>query len=193
MPPARKKQKTNPTQAAAGAAAAAPTTAAARKEWQAEKLTGNRMIKGRNAGGEPNYVYEVKWAGYPASANTWEPASNLVGWESDMKNIDEKFTFRSTQSSISVKGAALAAREAAAKQKQIELKDRRDRLQRMKRRRAARSGSDDGEGDDNGEGVEDDETIMIINGGDVLEDRGCGVWCVGTAARKPSDTRPLQG
>ena len=104
--------------------------------------------------GEPNFVYEVKWVGYAARENTWEPADNLIGWEAEMRAIDEKYEIRDAQSFVSVAGAAQAAREAAAKQKAAELTERRDRLSRMKRRRAARNGGEESEEED---GVGEDD------------------------------------
>ena len=35
-----------------------------------------------------SWVYEVVWKGN--HKNTFEPASCLVGWEAEMKNVDEK-------------------------------------------------------------------------------------------------------
>ena len=58
------------------------------RDYEAEKLTGNRAQRGVLGTGQPKYVYEVQWKG--AYANTWEPASCLVGWESEMASIDTK-------------------------------------------------------------------------------------------------------
>ena len=115
MPP-KKKAKAAATVAAATSAATRPV--AERGTYKAEKLTGARAVRGKKAGtGEPNFVYEVKWVGYAARENTWEPADNLIGWEAEMRAIDEKYEIRDAQSFVSVAGAAQAAREAAAKQK----------------------------------------------------------------------------
>ena len=50
------------------------------KEYQAEKLTGNRAQAGNLHGGKPRWTYEVKWAGSHIK-NTYEPASYLIGWD----------------------------------------------------------------------------------------------------------------
>ena len=38
------------------------------------------------------YTYEVKWKGY--SKTTYEPADCLVGWEAEMKKVDEAYAAR---------------------------------------------------------------------------------------------------
>ena len=46
-------------------------------------------------------MYEVKWMG--AHANTFEPrADYLVGWESEMKLIDESFANRALAITVNV-------------------------------------------------------------------------------------------
>ena len=60
------------------------------QEYEAEKLTGKRAQRGLLPGGAPRWTYEVKWRG--AWANTYEPASCLVGWESEMKKIDDEYS-----------------------------------------------------------------------------------------------------
>ena len=44
-----------------------------------EKLTG--AWKKWNVGNERKHVHEVKWKGHSPSDNTWEPLTNLVGFE----------------------------------------------------------------------------------------------------------------
>jgi len=61
------------------------------QEYTAEKLTGNRAQKGNLPGGAPCWIYEVKWEG-TRWKNTYEPAACLVGWEAQMKKIDEKYS-----------------------------------------------------------------------------------------------------
>ena len=65
------------------------------EEWQAEKLTGARAQRGTLPNGQPRYTYEVKWSGKDKQGkewkNTYEPGSCLVGWEPEIKKIDEKY------------------------------------------------------------------------------------------------------
>ena len=81
-----------------------------------------------------------------------------------MKEIDDKYSILSQQSSVSVAGAALAAREAAAKQRAVELSKRRERLQRAKRRRAARNDGEEDASDANDSDDADDEEDAELRG-----------------------------
>jgi hypothetical protein len=107
-------------------------------------------------------VYEVKWKGN--WANTYEPASCLVGWEKEMKSVDEKYSIAALMPQVNPVVEALKAREEAAKRKAEDLKKRRDRLLRLKARRARMAilGSDvdqeqEAEDDEDDELGEDDE------------------------------------
>ena len=147
------KKKSRPAAAQAPAPAAAPA-AAARKEYEAEKLTGKRaQKKGRE--GAVVYTYEVQWKdGPPAGkkwANTFEPAENLIGWEAEMKKVDEQCVARSRQAFLKPLQVQRAVREQASKKKAEELSAQRDRLMR-KKRRLARAQAADGE-----EGASEDE------------------------------------
>ena len=105
-------------------------------EWQAEKLTGVRATRGSlpNNGG-PRWVYEVKWAGInPATKKPWptsfESAANLVGWDKEMKEIDELLRSKEQAPALNPARAARLAREEAAKAKAEELKKKKERLKR---------------------------------------------------------------
>ena len=102
------------------------------QEWQAEKLTGARAQKGNLPGGTPRWTYEVQWKG--AFPNTWEPATNLIGWEKEMKVIDEKVAITRLLPKVNPAAEALKARETAAKLKQEELQARRVCLLRLQSR-----------------------------------------------------------
>ena len=115
------------------------------REWQAEKLTGKRAQRGSLSDGQPRYVYEVLWR---SKEKTFEPADCLVGWEADMKKVDEECVKLASMPRINPAAEALKAREAAAKQKAEELAAKRARLQRMQRRRARLDGDEDAESDD---------------------------------------------
>jgi hypothetical protein len=75
------------------------------KQYQAEKLTGNRATKGMLPTGAPRFVYEVVWAGVNPDTkkpwdNSWEPASCLVGWEAEMHRVDEAKRRQTTEPQI---------------------------------------------------------------------------------------------
>ena len=45
------------------------------EEWEVEKFTDFKKSKRKNAGG---YELLVKWVGFPASQNTWEPMNTIL-------------------------------------------------------------------------------------------------------------------
>ena len=160
------KKKSRPAAAQAPTPAAAPA-AAARKEYEAEKLTGKRaQKKGRE--GTVVYTYEVQWKdGPPAGkkwANTFEPAECLVGWEAEMKKIDEQCVARSKQAYLKPMQVQRAVQEQAANKKAEELAVQRDRLLRKKRRLAR---VQDDEEDEDGE--EEEEEDELLPDGEQLE------------------------
>ena len=104
------------------------------QEWQAKKLTGNRAQRGNLPGGAPCWTYEVEWEGN--HKKTYEPASCLVGWEKEMKEVDEKAAWRRLLPKVKPVAEALKAREEAAKRKAEEMEKRVARLKRLKARRA---------------------------------------------------------
>ena len=139
-------------------------------EYQAEKLTGNRAVQGKLPTGGPRYVYEVKWAGInPATKKSWpcsfEPAGCLIGWEAKMKAVDAAIESKKNGPQLNPVKEALAAREAAAKEKAEELRKKRERLQRRQVRRRARDGSDaDGADDDDSDSEEDEPGEAQLTG-----------------------------
>ena len=138
MAPKKRQRKT-----AAPAPAVAPAVAA-RTEWEAEKLTGKRAQKG---GKSVTFTYEVQWKHGPGGkkyANSFEPAECLVGWEAEMKKIDEQVAARSQQTYLKPIQVSRAVREQKAREKADELRLKRDRLLR-KQRRLARSEFSEGE------------------------------------------------
>ena len=93
MAPKKRQRKT-----AAPATAVAPAVAA-RKEWEAEKLTGKRAQKG-GKGGFVTFTYEVQWKNGPGGkkySNSFEPPECLIGWEAEMKKVDEQVAARAQQ------------------------------------------------------------------------------------------------
>ena len=121
-------------------------------EYKAEQLTGNRAQKGNLRSGAPCWAYEVKWSG--GFKNTYEPASCLVGWEKEMKKVDEKCAIRGLLPTVSPAAEAAKAREAAAKLKAEAMQKRRARLQRLQARQE-RMGCE-GEDEEELEGADDD-------------------------------------
>ena len=128
------------------------------EQYQAEMLTGNRAQKGNLPGGAPRWAYEVKWVG---GAKTYEPATCLVGWEAEMKKVDDKYSIAALLPKVSPAAEALKAREAAAALKAQELEARRSRLLRLKARNARMGDamSDDEDDEADGEVDEVDETL----------------------------------
>lgn len=53
-------------------------------EYEAEALIDSKVYKGARS-------YLVKWAGYPASSNTWEPEVNLRNSTELIAEFDEKY------------------------------------------------------------------------------------------------------
>jgi len=129
-------------------------------EYQAEKLTGAHAQKGCYGGdaSKPRWVYEVLWQG---GVQTYEPKDNLVGWEMEMRAVDEKYELQERLPPINPAAAAAARHEQEAKEKAHVAKkakeDRRVRLERLRRRRGGKALSDD----DGGE--EDTETRELSN------------------------------
>ena len=85
-------------------------------------------------GGAPCWTYEVEWQGN--YKNSFEPAACLVGWEKEMKEVDEKVAQRLLLPKVKPAAEALKAREAAAKKKAEDTQKRVVRLKRLKARRA---------------------------------------------------------
>jgi len=107
------------------------------------------------------WTYEVKWKG--AYKNTYEPASCLIGWEKEMRAVDEACKRRTLLPKVNPFVEAQRAREAKAKQKTEELQKRKARLQRLQWRRAmlhGDSGSEDDEMNDDGEDATADEEAL---------------------------------
>ena len=112
-----------PKKRKATAPAPAPAPAAPKpvnqrgKEYAAERLTGKRAQSGKLTGGGPRYTYEVVWkvVGGEKWANTWEPASCLIGWEAEMKAVDDKILQNAQQAPLMLAKQANDAKEAAAK------------------------------------------------------------------------------
>ncbi|RYO97226.1 hypothetical protein DL765_011274 [Monosporascus sp. GIB2] len=65
----KRPKHTQTSSAAPKPKAAKPKTS---DEYEVEKITNSRLNKGKGT-----IEYLVKWQGYPASQNTWEPAKNL--------------------------------------------------------------------------------------------------------------------
>lgn len=126
------------------------------KEWQAEKLTGARAQRGTLPNGQPRWTYEVQWVG-AQNKNTFEPAECLIGWEAQMRLVDERSLQLAALPAIRVAAAAKQKAEAEAKQRAERLQDQRQRLDRQRRRRARQHRVDDGDDDDDDDGGGDAE------------------------------------
>ena len=162
MAPKKRQRKT-----AAPAPAVAPAVAA-RTEWEAEKLTGKRAQKG---GKSVTFTYEVQWKHGPGGkkyANSFEPAECLVGWEAEMKKIDEQVAARSQQTYLKPIQVSRAVREQKAREKADELRLKRDRLLR-KQRRLARSEFSEGEEEEDEEDEEDEDDDELLPEGEQLD------------------------
>ena len=127
------------------------------QEYEAERLTGNRAQKGKLPGGEPCLTYEVVWKGN--HRNTYEPAACLVGWEAEMKKVDEKYDIAALFPRINPAAEANKAREMAAKKKAEELKSKRERLMRLKARRERMGNAGVASDDDEEEEEEADQAL----------------------------------
>ena len=125
------------------------------EEWQAERLTGKRAQAGRQPSGLPRFSYEVRWkdTGDDVWPNTFEKADNLVGWEKEMKEVDDRILAHADVAPVNLVQRANAARELAAEKRAKQLADHRDRLLRKKRRQQIRSDEDPGPSDNS----EDDD------------------------------------
>lgn len=73
------------SQAAKAARAATRSAAWTARSWKALKLTGSSRL-GTSIDGAPERLFEVVWSG--KWKNTWEPASCLAGWESEMEDAE---------------------------------------------------------------------------------------------------------
>lgn len=124
-------------------------------EYEAERLTGNRAQRGCLPGGTPQWVYEVQWKG-TRWKNTYEPASCLLGWEKEMKKVDENVSIRRLLPKVNPATEANKAREVAAKKKSEEMLVRRVRLQRLQVRRARMGNSEGEEGEEDEVDADDD-------------------------------------
>ena len=168
--------KKRPKTAAAPAAAAAAAAAAERRtEYKAEKLTGKRAQK-RGREGTIVYTYEVQWKdGPPAGkkwSNTFEPAECLIGWEAEMKKVDEQIAARSAQSFLKPLQVARAVQEQQAKQKAVALEKRRDELLRKQRRQARAQtceGEEGGEEEEEDDDDADEDADALLPEGEQLE------------------------
>ena len=114
-------------------------------------------------GGAPCWTYEVERQGnYKKS---FEPAACLVGWEKEMKEVDEKVAQRLLLPKVKPAAEALKAREAAAKKKAEDTQKRVVRLKRLKARRA-RAGDEeeleDADGEENDDDEETDEALESV-------------------------------
>jgi hypothetical protein len=165
------------------------------KEWDAERLTGKRAQSGKLPGGGPRFTYEVMWkvTGGNKWANTFEPADCLIGWEAEMKKVDEDITRRATQTFLKPVKEATAAKEAASKRKAEELTARRDRLLRKKRRQEARgeevsdaedSDEEDGSQDDDLPGTTEELAAELLTTMEQLHELGHGIQGQGSEQRK---------
>ena len=138
-------------------------------EYQAEKLTGARAQRGNLPGGAPRWVYEVKWKGIHVK-NTYEPADCLVGWEKEMKHVDEQLEARSQLPLLNLAAQKAKEREAAALDKFRRTQAARARLMRLGARRALKAQTEDACLDDDdfayiNEGCEDvDQTFRMQDG-----------------------------
>ena len=164
----KKKRATAP---AARPAPTAPAAVVARKEYEAEKLTGKRAQKGGRSG-TVVYTYEVQWKNGPGGKKydcSFEPPDCLVGWEAEMKKVDDAVLLRAKQTFLKPVQVQRAVRESAARKKAEELVATRDRLLR-KQRRQSRAQFSEGEDDDDDEGeLEDDEGDELLPDGDQLD------------------------
>uniref|UniRef100_A0A7S0Q489 Chromo domain-containing protein n=1 Tax=Coccolithus braarudii TaxID=221442 RepID=A0A7S0Q489_9EUKA len=126
--------------------------------FQAEKLTGNRAQRGNLPGGTPRWTYEVKWKG--GHRPTYEPAECLVGWEAEMHTVDEEYVRRALLPKVNPLVEAQKKREAAARLKVEDMMKRKERLQRLARRRARLHGDEFDASENEGEESDDE-----FNGG----------------------------
>ncbi|KAM7200464.1 hypothetical protein V8F33_003910 [Rhypophila sp. PSN 637] len=84
------------------------------EEYEVEDIIGS-MVDAETK----EHFYFVKWKGYPASDNSWEPKSNLAHAAELMKAFDAKKKAEAAEKKAEDKAAAAAAKEkkAAAKEK----------------------------------------------------------------------------
>ena len=112
------------------------------------------------------FTYEVQWKNGPGGkkyANSFEPPECLVGWEAEMKKVDEQIVARAQQSFLKPLHVQRAAREAEARKKAAELELQRDRLLR-KQRRQSRAQFSEGEDDDEEEDISDEDDELLPDG-----------------------------
>lgn len=77
------------------------------EEYLVEKLVEMKMEKGKK-------VFLVKWKGYSAKQNTWEPVANLKGFEEEMKAFDAPAPKESKKRKAPEPAPAPAPKKAAA-------------------------------------------------------------------------------
>jgi hypothetical protein len=153
MPPGSKKK------AAPAAPAAKRSASDARMEFAAERLTGKR------AQNKQGFTYEVKWKNGPGGKvypNSFEPPTCLVGWEAEMKKADAAILLQRKDTFLKPVKEKRAREEEAARQKAVELGQRREALMRKQRRlqrgrRRAPEGEEAADEDDEEEEEEEDD------------------------------------
>ena len=131
------------------------------KEWPVERLTGVRVQKGKTGNGMAKWTYEVVWKACEGKThpNTFEPPEHLIGFEVEMKQVDEEIMSRAGQMFQKPVAVANEAKELAAAKKADELAAARERLLRTQRLRTQRLRRRSGEGGDTTEDppVSDDD------------------------------------
>ena len=93
-------------------------------------------------------------------ATTFEPADCLVGWEAEMKKIDEEYDRRAPLPKLNPVAEKLKAQEAAAKKKAAELLDRKERLKRLARLHGELRYGEESDGDQADNEVEEEDEAL---------------------------------
>ena len=115
------------------------------REWAVERLTGRRAQKATT------YSYEVQWKGAQWKGhNSFEPAGCLVGFEAEMKKVDDAIEARANEPHINQAQVRAAQRELASQKKTADLQAHKQRLLRQQKRQRIRDDDDD-------DGSEDDD------------------------------------
>ena len=84
-----------------------------------------------NVGGERKHVCEVKWKGCSPSDNTWEPLTNLVGFEGEIANINKKCEQAHVRQPINIaRSSAKKKADKRAKKEQEELRVCKEKLKK---------------------------------------------------------------